>query len=95
MPGASFYVSFVQKGVKVFVESAVVCWNSQLTKSGRYAIIYKLSTRQRHSSDAESTTKKVFKKLLKKGLTKRSGCDIIIRLSQRAATKAIERSFGH
>ena len=50
-------------------KSLFCCKNSQLTKSVGYAIIYKLSTRQRHNSDTKSIPKKFLKKM-KKGIDK-------------------------
>ena len=48
-------------------------------------IIDKLSGRTVYDSDPKKLLKKV-KKLLKKGLTRRKRCDIIVKLSRESAT---------
>ena len=60
-----------------------VCYNIQA--------VNETATQQRRRVDHE----KVFEKTLKKGLTKRRRCDIIIRLSRRADGNDLKGSFGH
>ena len=56
---------FVQKHHSMLVTSAEFWNNSQLTKEGGYAIIYKLSTRAAAESRVEATAKKFSKNFYK------------------------------